>query len=522
MSENDRYIIVIDAGTGSGRAVIFDLAGKQVSVSQREWLPKSNPRYPGALDFDTKEAWEILSISSKEAIAKAKIDPQKIIGVTATSMREGMVLYNQKKEVIWACPNVDARATAEVIEMVKQELARPICKVGGDWLSIISPPRLWWIRKNQPEIYDQIAHLNMLSDWVLFELSGELVTDPTIGSSSGIFDIGKRKWSDEIVKMAGLPQGIYPPVHESGSIIGKVTAKAAQVTGIPEGTPVITSGGDTQLALIGVGAVEPNMYTLCAGTFWQCTVVADKPIIDPQFRLRTGCHAVPGQWMPEGIGFYLGFTMRWFRDGFCQEEKRLAQETGEDAYTLMERLAQRIPVGSNGVQAIFSYFMDIKQWRHASPSFVGFNIVDAEASGKAACIRAIEENAAYVSRGHAEVLTEMTKHAPEELIFCGGSSKGFLWPQIISDVMGVPVKIPVVKESTALGSAMCVMIAMGEAANWKDAVERVVRIEKTIDPDPKSHARYDETYDLWKKVYKYMLPVSDDGILPALWRAPGV
>jgi len=522
MNSKSKYILTIDVGTGSGRSIFFDMQGNQVSSAQREWLPKSDPKYPGALDFDTDESWRLIVETIREAMSKGNIDPADVAGITATSMREGMVLYNKDKKVIWACPNVDSRATDEVVEMAKKDLAKPIYKIGGDWLSIISPPRFWWIRKHKPEIYDQIAHMHMLSDWVLFELSGRFVTDPSIGSSSGIFDLTERQWSDEIVEIADLPRGVYADVCESGSIVGEVTKQAAEATGLKEGTPVITSGGDTQLALVGVGAVKPNMYTLCGGTFWQATLVSEKPLYDPEFRLRLGCHAVPGQWMTEGIGFYLGFTMRWFRDGFCQEEKRLAEEQGKDAYAVMEELAATMPAGSNGVNAFFSYVMNVKYWRHGPPSFVGFNIVEPEKTGKAACIRAIEENAAYVTRSHFETLTELSSNPPSEITFAGGSSKGFLWPQIIADVMGVPVNIPLVKEATSLGSAICVLMALGECKDWDDAVGRVVHWDRRIEPDPKNHQVYNDTYKRWFEIYDEMLPIADKGLSPSLWRAPGI
>ena len=522
MTAREKYIVTIDVGTGSGRTVIFDFEGKPVAFAQREWLPKTNPKYPGAQDFDTHEAWQLLADTIGEAIHKAGIPARSIAAVTATSMREGMVLYDKGKRVIWACPNADARASDEVIEMVRRDLARPIYRIGGDWLNIIGPPRFWWIRNKAPELYERIAHMTMLSDWVLFQLSGRLVTDPSIGSSSGMFDLRQRTWSQTIIQLAELPQGIYPPVFECGSIVGEVTPEAAEQTGLAVGTPVVTGGADTQLALVGVGAVHPDQYTVCAGTFWQTTVVSDQPLIDPQARPRTLCHAVPNQWMTEGIGFYHGFTMRWFRDGFCQEEKRLAQERGVDAYTLMEEQAANIPPGSNGVQAIFSNIMEAKRWRHATPSLVGFNILDPAGSGKAACIRAIEESAAYVTRGHIDILVELTGKPPSVITFAGGSSKGFLWPQIIADMLGVAVNIPVVKESTALGAAMCVLVAMGEVQNWEDAAARVVRWERHLEPDLATHSRYDEAYRLWLEVYQRMLPMADDGVLPSLWRAPGV
>ena len=166
--------------------------------------------------------------------------------------------------------------------------------------------------------------------------------------------------------------------------------------------------------------------------------------------------------------------------------------------------------------------MDVKRWRHAPPSFVGFNIVEPEKTGKAACIRAIEENAAYVARSHFETLTKLSGNPPAEITFAGGSSKGFLWPQIIADVMGVPVRIPRVKEATSLGSAICVLMALGECKDWGEAVERVVHWDRQIEPDQKNHKIYNETYKRWFEIYKHMLPIADEGLSPSLWRAPGV
>jgi autoinducer 2 (AI-2) kinase len=522
MGKKSAYIVTIDVGTGSGRCIIFDLEGTEITSSQQEWLPKTNAKYPGSQDFDTREAWRLLCRTINDALGKAKIGNDRVVAVTSTSMREGMVLYNKDKEVIWACPNVDARAGAEVVDMVNKDLARPIYNIAGDWPSIISPPRFRWIRNKMPEVYEEIAHVNMLSDWVLFKLSGEIVTDPSIGSSSGIFDLSKRAWSQQVIEIADLPSGIYPEVFECGSIVGTVTANAASDTGLREGTPVVTGGADTQLALVGAGAIKPKTYTVCAGTMWQTTVLSDHPLVDPQYRLRALCHAVPGQWMTEGIGFYHGFTMRWFRDGFCQYERTKAQEEGSDVYVLMEKLAEGIPAGSNGVQAIFSNIMDVKQWRHAPPALIGFDVLNPQASGKAACIRAIEESAAYVTRGHIEILNELIGEPATEVTLTGGSSKGFLWPKIIADTLGVSVKIPVIKESTSLGAAMCVLMAIGECSSWAEAVGRLVKWDRHLEPDRETHAKYNDGYKRWIEVYSNIVPIGDKGILPSLWRGPGV
>ncbi len=192
-----------------------------------------------------------------------------------------MVLYDKEGKEIWACPNVDSRARTEVSQLIKKGLAKRIYSRAGDWLAITSPPRFLWIRKHQPEIYHRTAHMTMISDWILYRLSGSFVTDPSAGSSSNLFQLSKRTWSDEIIKWCGLPRDIFPQVFEPGTIIGEVTGPAANETGLKKGTPVVQGGADTQLGLIGIGAVDPNDSTTIGGTFWQQTIVTDKPVIDP-------------------------------------------------------------------------------------------------------------------------------------------------------------------------------------------------------------------------------------------------
>ncbi len=522
MEEGKKYFMVIDIGTGSGRSVLFNSEGIIVASSQQEWLPVADPRYPGSQDFDTETARRVLASTIKDAISKSGIDAGNIAAVTATSMREGMVLYDKDKNVIWACSNVDARADEEAVEMLQAGLARDIYDEGGDWLNIISPARFWWIRKNEPEVYSNARYVNMISDWYLFILSGLIVTDPTIGSSSGIFNLKSRTWSENIISNADLPKDIYPPVIESGHVIGELTVSAAEETGLAPGTKIVTSGADTQMALVGAGAVTPGTYTVCGGTFWQTALTTDYALYDPEYRLRTLCHAVPQQWMTEGIGFYHGFAMRWVRDAFCQEEKEEARKTGKSAYSLMESLASGIPAGSNGVYATFSNIMNSKKWIHSPPALVGFDLLDPDATGKAAVVRAVMESAAYVTRGHLEILQEISKISCDKIIMVGGASNGNLWPQIIADTTGVPVMLPEVKETTAFGSYICCRKALGDYSTWSEATEDSVLWERTVEPDKKNVELYNQAFDKWKSVYQYMVKISEDNVLPALWKAPGV
>lgn len=499
---SSQYLLAIDAGTGSCRAVLFDIAGRQVAVAQHEWSHASLPEYPGSQVFDTRANWEHICACIRQALVSSGIAPGEILGVSSTSMREGIMLYDRVGQEIWACPNVDSRASEEALELVDRKLAEKIYFTGGDWVAITTPPRLLWLQKHEPRIFERIAHMHMLSDWILYRLCGEFATDPSAGSSSGMFDLSKRIWSDEIVRMCGLLPNVLAPVYEPG-------------------TPVVMGGADTQLGLVGIGQTEPGEFTIVGGTFWQQTVGVATPLIDPQSRLRTLCHALPGLWMLEGIGFYSGLTMRWFRDAFCEFEVEQARQTRQDPYVLMEQAAMQVPPGSNGVMGIFSNVMNARRWIHASPGLLQFDIATPFASGRKECIRAFFDSAAYVSYGHLKIIEELTGRTFDEIVFTGGAAKGQLWPQIIADVLNCRVKVPLVKESTALGAALYAGMGAGVYDDLPTVARSIVSFEKPFEPDTATHRRYEELYDLWSRVYRRSLEMVEEGLVKPLWRAAG-
>ena len=514
-----RYLLAIDAGTGSARAVLFTEAGEQVSVGQREWTHRSPPGVPGGQDFDVDAGWAAIGSCVRDALGAGHVAGSDVAGVSATSMREGMVLFDRDGREIFAVPNVDSRASAEAEELIKEGAAAEIYAEAGDWVSITAPARVRWLARHSPSVLRAAGSLGMLSDWIVYRLTGEHVTEPSCGSSSAMFTLAERRWSASIPLLSGLDPVVLPPVVDPGTVVGTVSAAASLATGLREGTPVAAGGADTQLGLLGAG-VRRDEYTVVAGTFWQSTVLLAAPLIDPEIRLRTLCHAVPGEWMLEGIGFYSGMAMRWFRDAFCDVDVSLALDRGVDPYELMEAAAAAAPAGA--LVAILSDVMNARRWVHASPSFLGFDLgVASAAGGRGACVRAIEEAAAYVARGHRDIIAGLTGLRFDEMVFTGGAARGRLWPQIMADVLGVPVHIPAVTESSALGAAICAGVGAGVYPGLLSHGLDLRRRVRTFEPDRAAAAAYDERYAAWREIYRRMLDITQDGLLRPLWRAAG-
>jgi autoinducer-2 kinase len=233
------------------------------------------------------------------------------------------------------------------------------------------------------------------------------------------------------------------------------------------------------------------------------------------------CHVSPGLWMIEGIGFYSGLVMRWFRDAFCELEKVEAQAEGTDVYTIMERKAAALPPGSHGVIGLFSNVMQANHWVHTSPGFLGFDVSNPRQAGRVECFRAIEESAAYVSLAHMRIIEELTEGAVEEAILTGGAAKGRLWPQIIANTLGIPIQVPVVEESTALGAAICAGVGAGFWKTTEEAATSIAAFDRTVQPEPEAQAHYRELAEQWLEIYRASMQLVGPRLLNPLWSAAG-
>ncbi|MEG0639258.1 MAG: autoinducer-2 kinase [Clostridia bacterium] len=519
----ERYLLAVDAGTGSVRAVLFTEAGHQLGCVQQEWTHAEDPRYTGSMDFDWVHNWELASACIRGVLAETRIEPSQIAAISTTCMREGIVLYNAQGQELWACANVDARSDDEVAELIARDpaLEKELYRISGQTYALGALPRILWVKNKLPDIYAETATVSMFNDWLIHKLTGVMATEPSNGCTTGIFDLKQRSWEPQIMRKLGLKDDIFPPVVECGSVVGKVDEKGAADTGLAEGTPVVAGGGDAQLGCVGVGVVKPNQAAVFGGSFWQYEFNTAEGKTDADCRVRVNCHAVPALWQYEALAFKPGLAMRWYRDAFCADEVRRAKEQGTDPYELMNAEAEKVPAGCYGMMCTFSDVMNYISWRHAAPTFTNFDF-DPQKFNKYTFYRAIMENTAMVTKGHLELVREATGNAPTEVVFAGGASKGALWCQILADVLGLPVKVPAVKEATALGCAILAGYGVGLYPDIAQTAERLIRWDHVYTPNAQNHALYEKMYAPWRELYAAQLSLSDRQITRYMWVAPGL
>jgi autoinducer 2 (AI-2) kinase len=474
--------------------------------------------------FDFTANWELAVGCIKKALLDAKLSGEDIIALSATSMREGIVVYDENGQELWAVANVDARADKEV-KYLKENfdgIEEEFYQASGQTFALGALPRIMWLKNNRPEVYTKVAKISMIGDWILAKLSGVIATDPSNGGTTGIFSLESRDWMPSMAKKVGLKDVIFVPCVEVGTPIGNVTTSASIETGLSTSTKVVMGGGDVQLGSAGLGVVEIGDVAILGGSFWQQVVNISSDTEPPKdMSIRVNPHVIANQSQAEGITFFSGLVMRWFRDAFCEMEKLQAKEQGVDAYEILEQKAKSVPVGSHGIIPIFSDSMKYGKWYHASPSFLNLSI-DPEVCNRASMFRSLQENAAIVSSINLDKIKEFTNLEIDTIVFAGGASRGALWSQILADVTGCKIRIPKVTEATALGAAMAAGVGAGIYDSIAGAAKKLVVWDKLYQPNMSNKKIYNELKVKFVKAYEAQLKLVDDNITTSMWKAPGL
>jgi len=492
------YLVTLDAGTGSGRCVAFDLNGRPAAAAQEpfEYRSFSDPQLPflRGFDLDAKAFWGALAGCAR-AVVRQLPAGGRIRGVIATSQREGCVFLDRAGEVLYAGPNLDARAVVEGMEL--QE------KIGSDRLHALTghaPPyifpvaRYLWFRKHRDA--SRVASLLMLNDWITYLLSGERVAEHSNAGESMLYDVSRREWSAEILTALDIPPAILPALRAPGARAGGVTAAAAAATGVPQGTPVFVGGADSQSALLGSGVHEAGQTGAILGTTSPVQMVTERPIIDTTGKLWTSCHVVPDRWVLESNAGDTGGAYRWLLELTFGASDAAAHAAAEAAMASTPPTARQIFCHFGPL--IFS-LGDMSPYKPAGILF-RFPLLHVDRPVRGEILRAYIESIAYAIRGNCEQISAASGRPIPLLAVSGGMTRSPTLARVLADTLGVPLSVAEVPESASLGCAMLAAVGAGVWATIPEAVAAMSRARR-LDPDPRRAAECDERYRRWRDVY---------------------
>ena len=492
------YVIGVDLGTSGTKTVLFSTDGQPLASKTIEY-PLYQPQN-GWAEQAPEDWWHAACGSMKEVISKSGINPKDIKGIGISGQMHGLVMLDKagnvlRKSIIWC----DQRTASECEEITnKVGASRLIELTANPALTGFTASKILWVRNHEPEVYEKCAHILLPKDYVRYMLTGEFATEVSDASGMQLLDVPNRCWSDEVLSKLGIDKSLLAKVYESPEVTGKVSAQAAELCGVPAGTPVVGGAGDNAAAAVGTGTVQDGIAFTTLGTSGVVFAHTDKLSIDPKGRVHTFCCAVPGAWHVMGVTQAAGLSLKWFRDNFCDAEMVAAKGLDKDPYYLMDKQAERIPIGAE--RLLYLPYLMGERTPHLDPNCRGAFIGLSAMHTKQHLLRAVMEGVVYSQRDSVEVLRGMGVKI-NDMLACGGGGTSPLWRQMLADVYGCPVKTVVSKEGPALGVAILAAVGTGVYGSVQEACKEVIKTNPAQNPIAANSAEYEKFYKMYTELY---------------------
>ena len=458
-------LVGIDVGTSGVKALALADTGEILAKAEREY-PLSTPQ-PGWAEQDPAD-W---AAAAEAALADLGVEPASI---GYSGQMHGLVVLDAHGDVLrpailWN----DQRTAAECAEIEERVgLERLIQLTGNRALTGFTAPKLLWLRNHEPETFARIRHVLLPKDYVRFRRTGEHAVDVADASGTLLFDVANRRWSDDVLDALELPREWLPPAYESTGIAG---------------------AGDQAAGALGVGIDAPGPLSVVLGTSGVVFAALDAYRPEPEARLHTFCHAVPGTWHAMGVMLSAAGSLQWLRQTF-----------GGASYDPLLAEAAAWPPATEGL--LFQPYLQGERTPHADPdargAFVGLQL----RHDRGALVRAVLEGVAYGLRDSLELLRSVGVEAQVGRI-SGGGARSELWTAVVASVLGLPLERTEAEEGAAFGAALLGGIKEGVFADAREAVAATVRTRDRVEPDPAWQAAYEEGYARYRNLYPALEPL---------------
>lgn len=481
------YLLGIDFGGGASKATLLDENGTIVAEHTVEY-PTLHPTQ-GACEQDPAD-WIAALCSCCEAVL-THVRAEEIAGIALDSATHTFVVCDQtvtplRHAIHWT----DTRSRSQATRLFETHGDSIFEKTYHKPDTIWTLPQLIWLRENEPDTFQKIRYVFFEKDYIRYQLTDVYCTDHIEAQGSMLYDCNTHTWDDALCEMAGLSADILPPLKNPTDVIGTVTARAAEMTGLAIGTPVICGTTDTCMEVFASGAVACEDATVKLATAGRICVITDRP--HPDRHLVNYSHIAEGLWYPGTATKSAASAYRFYRDVFGGE------------YAELDKAAQEIPVGCDGLR--FHPYLNGELTPYADPSLCGSFTGMRATHTRAHFTRAVLEGVALSLLDSKRYLDGLNIPYKPVATLIGGGSKGTLWSQITADVLGMTLRITESSDSS-LGSAMLAGIAVGVFESAADAVSHTVKVKRTVTPCAENTAKYAQIFEEYKRITDALAPI---------------
>lgn len=489
----------LDLGTSGVKALLLQLDLGTVLAEAIATYPLSTP-HPGWSEQSPADWWRGVTQAIRAVLEGSGVAAGNIVSLALSGQMHGATLLDRqgvvlRPAILWN----DQRSGAECDLITERVgLQNLIAWVANPALAGFTAPKLLWVRRHEPEVYDRISTVLLPKDYVNFMLTGEQATEVSDASGTLLFDVVQQRWSQEMLAALDLPASFLPPVHASTEVIGNVTAAAAQQTGLRVGTPVVAGGADNACAAVGMGVVHSGQVLSSLGTSGTVVAPSAEPHLDPAARLHTFCHAVPDTWYLMGVVLSAGGSLRWFRDVLGEPELQHAEAQGVDPYDIILAEAATAPAGSEGL--LFLPYLTGERTPHGDPHARGVFFGLSLRHTRAHIARSVVEGITYALADSAAIMRDLGIDITTVRATGGGARSAF-WRQLQADILGSPVVTAWSDGGPAFGAAVIAGVGAGALPSVPQAVAQLVTLRDRVEPQVESAAVYRRYHHLFDSLY---------------------
>lgn len=485
----------IDVGTGGTRALLVDAKGKLLAsfTAPHEEIRMEKPFWA---EQRPEDWWEAAQKAIRGVLAEANLDGSEVKGVGFSGQMHGLVLLDKTNRVIrpsliWC----DQRSQPQVDRINRKIGEKRILEwIANPVLTGFTLPKLLWVREHEPANYEKARKLLLPKDYVRFMLTGEFAMDVADASGTALFDVVHRRWSKELCEELEIDTGLLPPSMECIDPAGKVSKSAAALTGLKEGTPVVAGAGDQAASAVGNGTVVPGAVSCTIGTSGVVFAHMDRVAYDPQGRVHTFCHAVPGKWHVMGVTQGAGLSLQWFRN-------QLAPGADYDSLTAEASLAA---AGSQGL--IWLPYLMGERTPHLDAGARGGWIGLTARHTRADLVRSVLEGVTFSLQDCLEIVESLGVDA-HVVTASGGGARSAFWRQMLADAFEKKINVLATQEGSAYGAALLSMVGTGEFDSVEAVCREAITVESAMVPRPHESHLYRGLFEVYRAIYPALRPI---------------
>lgn len=504
----EKTIIAFDLGTGGNKASLYNVEGACLASAFKPY----NTVYPrvGWHEQSPADWWRAVVTSTRKLLADSRVEVESVVGLGISGHSLGAVPVdrdgNLQREFtpIWS----DIRA--------QEETARFFTRVNPDeWYlatgngfpaACYTVFKVMWYRKHEPDMFARVYKILGTKDYINYRLTGEMKTDHSYASGSGVYDLLGQAYSPAFTEASDLPQHIWPEIIPSTGILGTLTAEAAAELGLNTSVRVVCGGVDNSCMALGArNTRDGRVYTSLGSSAW-IAVSSNKPVLDKRYKPYVFAHVIPNMYTSAVSIFSAGTTYNWIKDNLCSDLVEEAVKTGEDVYLLMNREAEKAPVGSNHL--LFNPSLAGGTSQDESVNIRGGYIGLDLKHGRPELIRSVMEGIALNLRLRLDLLRKYTP-LEDEILFVGGGAKSRFYLGMFADAYNTcVVKSNIDQDAAALGAAALAAVGCGL---WTDfsSIDRIHQTIEVVKPDPANNSIYESLLPIFEMSAEALSRVGD-------------